>query len=62
MDVVWSDCDIFDIRIVCVKAPSTYIIMACLVNITGMELAKIYEKLHSVLIWIPQKGVSRQCC
>ena len=28
MDVVWSDYDIFEIRSVCMKAPSVYIIMA----------------------------------
>ena len=61
MDVVLSDCGVFNIRIVCMKAPSIYIIMERLVKITGLELAKIYEKLHIVLIWSPQKGVSRRC-
>ena len=44
MDVVWSDCDMLDIRIVYMKVPSIYIIMARLVKITGLEWAKRYEK------------------
>ena len=54
MCVVWSDYDIFDIHSVCMRAPSIYIIIARLARITDLELAKMYEKLHSVLIWITQ--------
>ena len=56
MGVVWSDYDTFDSLSVCMKALSIYIIMARLDRITGLEWAKMYEKLHSVLIWSPQKG------
>ena len=56
MDVLWSDCDIFDSRIVCMKALSIYIIMSRLVNITGLEWAKIYE--NSTVYWygVPKRG------
>ena len=43
MDVVQLYYDVFDSRLVCMKAPSIYIIMARLVKITGLKLAKIYE-------------------
>ena len=56
MDVVWSDYDTCYSLSVCMKSPSIYIIMARLAIITGMEWSKIYEKLHSVLIWSPQRG------
>ena len=62
MDVVWSDCGMFDSRKVFMKAYSIYIIMARLVNITGLKWAKIYEKLHSLLIWSLQNGTSRRYC
>ena len=56
MDVVWSDCDIFDSLIVCMKSPSIYIIMARLVNINGLEWSKIYE--NSTVYWygVPKSG------
>ena len=62
MYVLWSDCDIFERRIVCIKSPSIYIFMTRLVNITGLEWAKIYEKIDCVLIWSPQKWASHRCC
>ena len=40
MEILWSDCGIFESRIVCMKEPSIYIMMARLVNITGLEWAK----------------------
>ena len=43
------------------KAPSIYIIIARLARISGLKLSKMYEKLHSVLIWSLQKGTSCQC-
>ena len=58
MDVVWSEYDTFYIRSVCMKSPSIYIIMERLSRITGLEWDKMYEKLHTVLIWSPQKGTS----
>ena len=51
MDVVSSDYDTFDSRTLCMKAPSIYIIMKRIYRITGLEYAKKYEKLYSVLIW-----------
>ena len=56
MDVVWSDYDTFDSRSVCMKAPSIYIIMACLDRITGLEWAKMYE--NSTVYWygVPKRG------
>ena len=57
MDAVWSDCDIFDIRKVCMKAPSTYIIMARLVNITGLEWAKYMKTPQFTDMESPKGGV-----
>ena len=56
MDIVWSDCDIFDSRTVCMKAPSIYIIIARLVKITGLEWTKMYE--NSTMYWygVPKMG------
>ena len=42
-------------------ATSIYIIMARLARLTGLERAKMYGKLHSVLIWSLQKGMSLIC-
>ena len=55
MDVVQSDYDKFDSHIVCMKALSTYFIMARLSRITGLEWSKMYEKLHIVLVYSLQK-------
>ena len=57
MDDVWLDCDIFDSRIVCTKAPSIYICMARLVKITGLEWAKIYETPQYIDIDYPKGDV-----
>ena len=61
MDFVWSDYDTFDSRAVRIKAPSIYIIMTRIYRITGLEWAKMYEKLHSVLIWSLKKDTYRRC-
>ena len=58
MGVVWPDYDTFNSRSVCINTPSIYIIMARLARIAGLEWSKIYEKLHSVLIWSLQKGAA----
>ena len=52
---MWSDYDTFDIRSVCMKAPSIYINMARLARITGLEWAKMYE--NSTVYWY---GVSKR--
>ena len=55
MDVVWSDYDTFDSRSVCMKAPIIYIIMARLARRTGLEWAKMYEKLTVYWYGVPKR-------
>ena len=56
MDIVWSDYDTFDSRIMCMKAPIIYIIMAHLARITDLEWSKMYENFTVYWYVVSKRG------